>query len=306
MALSQIGQFAHALRVAGLPTTDAICADGKLHRFHVEGDKLGSRNGWYWLAESGLLGGYGCWKRGTSQKWRANVARSLTASELKRQRAQVAEMRRLREQEGDAIRLKCRRRAAFICDHAPPASPTHPYLVKKGVGVHGIAQWRGLLVVQVADTEHVLHGLQFIDEKGRKNFQRGTQKCGSYHAIGPAPRSVLCVAEGYATAATVHEATGWPVAVAFDAGNLKPVTLALRQKLPDVRIIIAADNDTATPGNPGLTKARAAAAAVGGIVIAPRFNGRSPATDWNDYAQAYGLAPARSALLQASKVRRGS
>ena len=41
---------------------------------------------------------------------------------------------------------------------------------------------------------------------------------------------------------------------------------ALRRKFPDAEILVCADNDTETPGNPGLTRAREAAAAVGGLI----------------------------------------
>jgi len=66
------------------------------------------------------------------------------------------------------------------------------------------------------------------------------------------------------------------VAVAFNAGNLKPVALALRGKFPDAKIILCADNDRFTPGNPGVTKARKAALAVGGRLLVPRFDDIGP------------------------------
>ena len=87
------------------------------------------------------------------------------------------------------------------------------------------------------------------------------------------------VAEGYATAASVHEATGYPVAVAFDAGNLEPVAETIREKLPDCSIIIAGDNDKSGVGQ---EKARAAAAASGGKVVIPERP-----SDWPDDRNSY-------------------
>ena len=94
--------------------------------------------------------------------------------------------------------------------------------------------------------------------------------------MGGKPADALCVAEGFATGASIHQATGHPVAVAFDAGNLEPVALALRQKLPaGVRLIICADDDRdteiTTGCNPGRIKAQAAARAVRGFVALPTF-----------------------------------
>ena len=96
--------------------------------------------------------------------------------------------------------------------------------------------------------------------------------------------STLLICEGYATGATLHESTGHAVAVAFNAGNLKPVAMALRDRYPDFRLILAADNDRHTPGNPGLTKANEAALVVGGLVAAPEFDDDEPGSDWNDWA----------------------
>jgi putative DNA primase/helicase len=86
----------------------------------------------------------------------------------------------------------------------------------------------------------------------------------------------------------VHEATGWPVAVAFDAGNLESVALAIRAKHPDLPLSFAADHDVTTEGNPGLSKANAAAAKVGGVVASPEaIDGLN--TDWNDVHAKLGI-----------------
>ncbi|MDR1647772.1 MAG: DUF927 domain-containing protein [Zoogloeaceae bacterium] len=125
----------------------------------------------------------------------------------------------------------------------------------------------------------------------------GGRKAGCYFSIGK-PKGVICIAEGYATAASVHEATGHAVAVAFDCGNLGPVAESLRAKLPDVRIVLCADDDRGTEGNPGLTKAREAAAAVGGVVAIPDFGeGRADKwTDFNDMCTTMGPLAVKEAI----------
>jgi putative DNA primase/helicase len=137
--------------------------------------------------------------------------------------------------------------------------------VKKSVQSHGLHLHNGLLVIPLRDSDGNLHSLQFIDSDGNKRFLSGGRKKGCYFALG-SPVASLCIAEGYATAATIHESTGLPVAVAFDAGNLMAVAQALRMKFPKIKITLCADNDAATPGNPGLTKAQEAAIAIGGYL----------------------------------------
>ena len=119
--------------------------------------------------------------------------------------------------------------------------------------------------------------------------------------------AALCIAEGFATGATIHAATGLPVAVAFDAGNLEAVAVAMRQKLPDMPIIVCADDDL-TASNPGLTKARAAALAVDGKLAIPNFGVDRPkgATDFNDLVTHCGAEAVKRAIEGATIPARGS
>jgi len=118
------------------------------------------------------------------------------------------------------------------------------------------------------------------------------------------------ICEGYATGASLYEATGIPTVVAFNAGNLPKVAKELKNEHPDVDFIICADNDKWTSGNPGRTKAKEAAEVLSGIVAYPKFK-RSDIdkygkpTDWNDYHQLYGLDAVRKSLQpKIKKVKR--
>jgi putative DNA primase/helicase len=133
-----------------------------------------------------------------------------------------------------------------------------------------------------------LHGLQFIGADGEKRFKSGTDKRGHYYSIGGRPTKVLYLAEGYATAASIYEATGEPVAVCFDAGNLHPVLSALRQKMPKIQMVICADNDRYGDTNTGVIKATEAAQAEGALLAIPKFPEGVSGTDFNDLAQASG------------------
>lgn len=151
----------------------------------------------------------------------------------------------------------------------------HPYLVRKQVKAFGIRQYRNCLVIPLRDTLGVIHSLQFIDAEGNKRFLAGGAIAGNYHAIGKY-QGTLCIAEGYATAATIYEATEHATAAAFNANNLKAVALSLRCKFPKAKIILCADNDRFTFGNPGVVKAREAAIAVGGYLTVPCFDDLGP------------------------------
>ena len=63
---------------------------------------------------------------------------------------------------------------------------------------------------------------------------------------------------------------------------------------------MAADDDWRNPNNPGLTKAKSAALAVGGLVVVPHFPpGRSDkATDFNDLAAVAGLGAIRACFAE--------
>lgn len=161
----------------------------------------------------------------------------------------------------------------------------HPYLAAKDVRAHGVRLESGhTLLIPLRDTSGTLHSLQGIAPDATKRFMPGGRVKGCYHAIGrPSGRLVVC--EGYATGATIHEDSGHAVAVAFNSGNLLPVALALRTKIPSITLVIAADDDWKTEGNPGLTAATEAARAVGGLLAVPKFDGLPRGdrdTDFND------------------------
>lgn len=283
-----IQEFINAMQMEDIDPPGEIIADGQLHRFHVEGDQPRSVNGWYVLhADDPPAGAFGCWKRGINETWCAageGVSSPEQKAALKRR---FDELRRLREQEREQLHAEARRKAEKIYDKARPANADHPYLKAKGVQpLPGIKAYNGSLVVPVRDKDLQLHGLQFIRGNGEKVFLSGTNKKGHYSGAGR-PDGVICIAEGVATAASIREATGNSVAIAFDAGNLKPVAQTLRTKFPEIKLIICADND---PSGVGQTKAAEAAQAVGGVVIVPKFSDTAAGvTDFNDLHQLEGL-----------------
>jgi hypothetical protein len=212
-------------------------------------------------------------------------------------------MRHERECEDAQRKVEAREKAAAIWQRAAPAADDHPYLVSKGVKAHGLRLHNGALVVPMRDGAE-LHSLQFIGAEGEKRFLACARVSGCYFAIGE-PNGTLCIAEGYATGASIFEATGYAVAVAFNAGNLLPVARALRARFPGLRLILCADDDAATQGNPGRTKAGEAAQAVVGFLAIPEFGDARPegATDFNDLQRLAGPAAVRACIEAAAPLK---
>ena len=185
---------------------------------------------------------------------------------------------------------------------AVKATDDFPYLVKKRVKSYGLKCDSGSLLVPVRDKDRRLRSLQFIDANGKKLFLKGGHASGGYFVIGAAPKEVLYIVEGYATGATVHEATGTTVVVAFNSGNVLSVAKTLRQRFPGIEIVICADDDYRTAGNPGLTKAKEAAAQIAANVAVPEFGENRPekATDFNDMSAHLGLAKVAECLRTAT------
>lgn len=259
--------------------------DGDIHRFRVFDDKPGSLNGWYVLYLDGIASGaFGSWKAGGTHTWSSREPADYREVEQVCQRVEQARQQREAEQQ------RRQQKTAKLANHwwrdARRADPDHLYLLAKGVGPHGLRQ-RGdeLLVPLYADGQLV--NLQRIAQDGSKRFLFGGRIKGCYSPLGQvAADRPLCICEGWATGATLHQDGGYTVAAAMNAGNLKPVALALRARHPGLELILAGDDDRHTEGNPGRTAANAAAVAAGGQVAFPDWPADAPTalSDFNDLA----------------------
>lgn len=219
--------------------------------------------------------------------------------------AQMEAERQQREQERqqqaaeetNQRRLKFTRRYAELCQQATMGESE--YLI--GKGLQGLTiQFQllasGDLLLPLVDDSGAAVAAQTITTAGEKRLLTGSAKRGAFHVIQPvdSPESVI-LTEGLATSLSVHLMRPDALAVcAIDAGNLLPVAQAMRQRYPDIQIVIAADNDI-KPGEPNTGKdaAEKAAKAVSGWVALPPTVKKA---DWNDYHQQYGLAAATAAF----------
>lgn len=302
------------LDVQAHSTLDLV-ADGKVHRYRVDGDKSDSKNGWYVLYVDGALpaGAFGSWKTGGSTTWCSKSESTLSPQEREEWRRKQLEAKQAREAEQLVVMQEAAKKAARLWDKANfavacPANSAagdvpervHPYILAKRVKPYGIKQMGTSLMVPLRNASGAIINLQFIFADSHKRFLTGAEVIGGHFTIGQ-HASILCVCEGFATGSSVFEATGFMVAVAFNRVNLAAVAKVMREKFPDYTIIICADNDVETDGNPGLSNAKEAAEQIGGMLTYVKFqeseliDGKVP-TDFNDLHRLRGLEAVREVV----------
>jgi putative DNA primase/helicase len=290
--MSREESFRAAMNAHGIEYSGELYFDGRLHRFKANGDN--ARNSWFVLYNGPIaVGTFGCWKRGIKETWcERNGNLSLTESQQIRERWEQADTKVKAE---TALRQKkARKISAWILNRSRPARTLHRYLSRKRAKIFGdVREYRGaLVVVPLRDLDGELHSLQFISEDGTKKFLTGGRMAGCFFTLADKAEGPLVLCEGYATGASIHEATVHAVICAMNSGNLMEVAKAMREFWPGREIIVAADNDqwTTEPPNPGLNKATAAAKAIRAKLAVPQFKDiADKPTDFNDLAIAEGL-----------------
>lgn len=241
-------------------------------------------------------------------------AEEIEARKTKREaeeRKAAAELKRI---QGEVARL------ANLAWESATTAYEHPYTKRKGVNPIGLRMGQfpvykepdhgqpvtpfkhiPALLVPIHDKKGKIVSLQAyfdgdVEPYGDRAYLKAGKKQDGYCLLGT-PRERIAIAEGYATGASVHMATGWAVYVAFDSGNLTSVAKTAREWFPQAEIIIAGDNDAPNPQNgkpgAGITAAQQAGQAVNGRVIFPHNVG----DDWNDVHVRDGLEAVQSALM---------
>jgi putative DNA primase/helicase len=285
---------------------------GRLVRCKVEGDR--ERRGWYSLHElttsSGdtiIVGSFGVWRGADNGARKIELGKNeISAEQRDAIKRRIAEDRRL----ADAARAAKARRASERATKAWGQCSEQgeaDYLARKCVGAHGVRfSPSGAVVIPLLDAAGKIHGLQVIrspkDAKAegspaKQYWPAGAATKGHFHLIG-SPQWIVLLCEGYATGASLFEATCYPVAIAFDSNNLVPVAAALRKRYRNVQILVCADDDVLRkckhcharlvliPGSPpictacgkehgqenvGVVAASTAAVEVGGSFVVPAF-----------------------------------
>ncbi|KTD38618.1 DNA primase TraC [Legionella nautarum] len=301
-ALNPIQEFSEALiSLDCILSANHPIMDGNPHRIETVGDKKGGKAGFYVAYLDSHPAGYIKNNRtGAELKWTSKGYSfspeekiALKASSQAKRQARLAEQKENHEQVASRLKEQIA--------NLRPATQDNPYLKNKGINPFSdIFTDEGGLTAYIPayDEKGKLWTMQSINEEGIKRFAKGSRKEGCFHVLGGFKALIsapaLVIAEGYATAATVAQALNVSTVAAFDAGNLKPVALALQTRFPNKPIVIIGDDDKhleATLGiNTGKLKAQETAHAVKGSLLFPTFapgeqsSNPKDFTDFNDLA----------------------
>lgn len=278
-----------ALADHGIPCESSLRLDGVIHRFRTRGDH--DSNSWYVFHQrDGLVcGAFGCWKRQFTQKWSNIDFGEMTGEQKKAARLSWQEAAEKQKKDLEKAQADARSACNRLLNSFPPAK-SHPYLAIKMVKPAGrvfianLEHVKDCLAIPLQDEQGVIHSFQFIAPDGTKRFYYGGRVQGCFFKIDGKSGPVL-ICEGYATGCSVHESTGWTTLCALNCGNLLLVCQSARKMFPDRALIICADNDQFTDGNPGMEKAQAAAKATSAAITWPEFADEALAdkpTDFND------------------------
>lgn len=297
------GSFIDELRAAGFKQVPNVPAIDNLERLEAPDDKPGKKSGWYVYYEvpneqqAGTfvgIGVYGSWKGNPERVTWTSKSRDVMSPvesiqfDARMKEAQEVRARALRErQEATADR------AIDIWSKAASAPLEHPYFASKGIKPHGARVSRGNITVPVMDGSDMT-SLQFIAPDGSKKFLSGGKVKGCHFLIEGDKKRVF-ITEGFATAATIHEATGATVYAAFNCNNLMDVASYVKDAHLTAEITVAGDDDHKTSGNPGKTKATAAAKVHGCKVVFPEVSGDD--TDFNDMKSRVEMKAVTACLL---------
>ncbi len=290
------------LQEAGL-VVDALQIDGQLHRCGTEKTPNGHDGAYIIHLDPPASVWWQNWQTGREGTWCAKDGKRLSEKEREALTQRIAEDRRKAEEDRQKRYVEAAQKAETLWKDATPIEGReYGYLKMKGVQSYGLRVCNGVLTVPVYGENGNLQSLQFIRNDGVKRFLTGGKMSGGFFSIRAKDKSkngILCLCEGYATAASIHEATGFALLVAFNAGNLLAVAQMARRRYPEREIVLCADYDNPSEQSPqaggvGVAKATEAARAIGGCLAIPDLDGQK--VDFNDLAQARGLEYVRSQI----------
>ena len=294
-------EFGQALEDAGFILDGEPQMDGKKHRVSTVDDRGGQKSGVYVGYLDGVPAGWYQDHRIHSepQKWKATGNR--IDPEAQAHLKAVAAQRKIERDQAQARQYDHNaHRSQQAASLMPDANGQEQYLVNKGVKAFpGVkTDKRGRVVIPLQNEKDEVRTLQRISGNGFKSLKKNGQKSGSYFVVGGELKNgdPILYAEGYSTSATISEATGRPVVMTVDAGNMPTVAAKLLEKYPDSQHVFLADDDRKNTANKGKEKAEQAATITNGIAQTPIFNNQEIEkgfSDFNDLGQSRGLEVVR-------------
>lgn len=314
-------EFRRALEDAGFDLSDRTknhpIMDGKKHRVPTRDDRRGQTSGEYIGYLNGRpAGSYRDYRSNEGrQTWISSGTHTLDPAQRMQERAKNAQKlwdREIaRQQQYEQIGLMLTRQLKRMS----PAAGNHLYSQRKAIKTsRDIKQDKyGNLVIPLQNIHENIRSVQYIAPDGEKNLKKNAEKMGNYYVEGGPLKNgkPILFAEGYATAVSLNMATGLPVVMTVDAGNLVTVSHVVSVKYPDSLPIICADNDYTRVNNKGerenlgVIKAKESAKAINGVYIIPQFTDEERAqafaktgsfSDFNDIHVTHGLDAVRDQL----------
>ena len=267
-------------------------ADGKFHRYPSPNKGTSNKACWVKLSKDGRSAVFGNFITGESHSWLADSSLDSEALIEGYTRYPVPNQFELDLQSRKLTQNKAAEIAISTLRNAISARPGSHYVSQKKISPKGLFQEGVTLLVPIQNILGEFRNIQRIYPDGSKFFLKGGEVKGNFALCGKLfSTGKLFICEGYATAATIHDITGECAAAAMNANNLMAVALKIATHAPaEIEIIIAADNDHKTKGNPGLTKATEAAQAIGAKIVNPEVPCSYPfceCTDFNDWEHCY-------------------
>ena len=282
-----------------------------------------------WKSMRATPGGYSIatvikWARDGGFTFERNTARVVSEAELEARRREREARDAAAAAEREASIQVAANRALETWTRAA-VEGVSPYLLRKLIErAEGVRFSRDWLIVPMMRYDlpeaQALRGVQIIKPSGEKRFTGGMAKTERYGAemrgvacaLALPPNGAydgpICIGEGFATCATVRAACGfrYPVFAAFDKGGLLPAARMIRALWPQAGILFLADDDYQTEGNPGVTAAKAASAALKRATwMRPIFAGHQPragGTDFNDLHASEGLGAVSALIMPALQL----
>ena len=272
-----------AIRSVGYEPPSNI-AIGKVTRFSTNG-KRNDRSGWVHVFDDAKGAVFGCWRSGEQHQWFEKRDYVPDIHEQEAMRQQFEEAKRKAVAERDQAYAVAAKEAQVLFDNAVPVV-SHDYLTNKGIKPNMARMFGGKLLIPVYGADGILQSVQAIFSDGAKRFHSGGKMAGGHCWIGdPAVGETLLIAEGFATADSLNEATGYAVCIAFSAGNLKSITQMIASQYIGKKIVICADNDSS---GVGMSKAKEC----GVDIVLPTING-----DFNDMMSELGIDAVRETIF---------
>jgi phage/plasmid primase-like uncharacterized protein len=306
LPLSQ--SFEQAIAAAGLKPPQVIRPD-KIMRFPGFEKDPRNRSAWCRLFPDETGGVFGDWTTGLSETWQSHTFTERGPEWYE----QIALSKRLMEQERQQAHDEAAAEAQQLFAEAADAPDDHPYLKSKGITASGakIDETGHVLLVKMRDAEGKIRNIQRIFKDGQKRFHPNAQVSGTYWAIGKKEDAakVFVVCEGWATGVSISKCTGYPVAVAFNRGNLENVVTIMRNKYPQATVILAADDDWKTSSNPGLTDAKRISESHGCRLVVPVFDEarrQDGDTDFNDMMRMLGAQAVADRFAQQEQAQQAA